>query len=277
MPSELALIIKHGSFATPLLLEKRITRKANGLDTGTLSYLSGGIVDAFTTGSVITDAPGLRIEDVDREQDGGDYLYTLSVLGIDGSKGERQLPGYPRIQHNLSDWDHAEDAYLTANPLRLQQGGYGSMGGTMICTAAESQRIAPGWYEVRGQFTGIITPKPMTRQITVNGNTISGDKITVNMPGGWTTPQKSNVQLPKLVVRDRYYGSTPPPYGLIPGNATPPGSPMPRIINGTTAGDITHNWPHGWTLSSLAGEQLGNASLWAVDWIYEYNWPVTPG
>lgn len=266
-------IIAHGD-TVPLLTDKRIVRRLDGLDTGTLRYTTTN-PNAFAEGQALLDAPGLIVQDCECEQDGDDYDFTLSVLGIDGGKASRRLKGFPDPHYSLTDWDRVEDAWLTSNPNQIVEGQLGSFGGTTVCISANPKPVYIGWYEVRGSYIGIIRQKPRQRTISVNGQTISGESITVNLPGGWTTPQKGQAQLPKLVVRDRYLGFTPPPTNLIPGPAQPPNAPQVKFftVSGT---DVTRYWPGGWHLASLGSEQIADKGIYAVDWIYEYQYPITP-
>ena len=40
--------------------------------------------------------------------------------------------------------------------------------------------------------------------------------------------------------------------------------------------DVTHYWPGGWYLASISNQEIGESSLHATDWIYEYQFPITP-
>ena len=265
---DMPAIISHGDIAS-LLVEKRITRRLDGLDTGVLRYTT---IDpnAFAEGQSVPDAPGLIIQQAESEQDGEDFDFTLSVLGVDGSKPARRLKGFPDRHYNLLDWDRVEDAWLTTNPNLIQEGQTGNFGGTMVCLSANDKQIHPGWYEVRGSFVGIMrNRKDRQRVIRSNGFTVSGDSITVNLPGGWSTPRKGQAQLPKVVVEDTYIGFNPPPTNLIPGPATPPNAPSVKIIT-VSGDDVTSYWPAGWHLASVGGEQLGERGLWKSTWTYEY-------
>lgn len=270
MPTPAAAIL-HGDFSTPLLLERDITRRLNGLDGGTLRYLADSET-AFTTGQVIG---GLEVEDCRRQQDGTLYEFSLSMYGVDGVKPERQLRGFPDVAKNMMDWDTVEDAYITTNSNKFLEGQSGSYGGVTVCVSALPRRLHGNYYEVRGRFVGLISNKPRQRTMTANGQTISGDLMVVNLPGGWTTPRKSVAQLPKLVVRDRYLTTSPPPTHLLPGPATPIGAPSVKFM--TFSGvDVTSYWPGGWHLASLSSQQIGDRGLYANDWVYEYQFPVTP-
>lgn len=263
--------ILHGDFSQPLLLERDITRRLNGLDAGTLRYLAS-TENAFAPGQLIG---GLEIEDCQRTQDGGLYEFALQLVGVDGVKPARRLRGFPEKQYVLNDWDQIEDAWITTDEHMFQQGQLGSFGGTTVCVAALPRPLYGSYFEVRGRFVGILSPKGRQRTMSVNGQTISGDLMVVNLPGGWNTPRKSVAQLPKLVVRDRYFSTSPPPTTLLPGPATPPNAPQVKVMtfSGT---DVTHYWPGGWYLASISNQEIGESSLHATDWIYEYQFPITP-
>lgn len=270
---DMPAIISHGDTA-PLLTERRITRRLDGLDTGVIRYTTTD-PDAFSEGQSLPDAPGLIIQQAELDQDGLDFDFTLSVLGVDGVKPARRLKGFPDRRYNLLDFDRVEDAWLTSNPSLIQEGQTGNFGGTTVCLSASDKLIHPGWYEVRGSFIGILrNRKDRKRVIRSNGFTVSGDTITVNLPGGWTTPRKGQAQLPQVVVEDTYIGFNPPPTHLIPGPATPPNAPNVKVIT-VTGDDVTSYWPAGWYLSSVGGNQIGERGLWESTWIYTYQMPYT--
>lgn len=272
MPAPTASIIR-GDTSVPVLIGRRIKKNADTLDTGTLNFVSVN-EDEFQIGQVIDQLPGLYVDSVDsNEQGGGLWEHAVEVIGKLG--GERRMKGFPDIQYALTDWDRVEDSWITSNADKIKEGQVGNFGGTVVCLNANSKRISPGWYEVRGSFVGLIRPKPRQRTITVNGQTISGERLVINLPGGWSEPQKGQAQLPKIVVKDRYLGFTPPPTHLIPGPAVPPNPPSVNFFT-VTGQDVTRYWPGGWHLASLAGEQIADKGLHAVDWIYEYQYPVTP-
>lgn len=270
--------IEHGhDLATPLFLDEDITERSEGLDTGTLHFLARDR-HAFITGVMVPVEAyaGLKIMNLRRVNDGSAYEFWLDVKGVNGPKAARRLEGFPEVTHSFTDWDHVEDAWITNNPNQIVEGQIGTFGGSTVCGTARSKPLtSPGWYEVRGSFSGIIRPKPMQRSISVNGQTISGDRITVNLPGGWTTPRKGVVQLPKIVVRDRYHSLSPPPTNLIPGPLKPPNAPQVLFLS-VTGTDLTQYWPGGWHLASLASEQMADRGMYVTDWIYEYQYPATP-
>lgn len=265
-------IISHGG-TEPLLMERSITRRRNGLDGGTLRYTAASEA-AFSEGQFIG---GLEVKECERVQDGTDYDFTLSMLGIDGSKPVRMLDGYPDITYNYTDWDRAEVAYLTNNARQITEGSVGSFGGTTVCVSANPKQIHTGWYEVRGSFLGIIRAKPRQRTITVNGAVHSPSvPIVVNLLGGWNSYAKGTFQLPRIVVQDRYFGFTSPPTGLIPGPAIPPNAPTVKVI-GFNNMPVTLQWPNGWHLAAIGDEQIGDRSLHASVWTYEYVMKALPG
>jgi|GEM_PF-5393268 len=272
MPAPVASIIR-GNTSAPILIGRQLKRRADELDEGMLKFVSTSR-DSFTIGGSVAQMAGLTIEDIDSVEDGGGiWEHSLSVIGKLG--GPRRKRNFPDITYSLTDWDKAEDAWITNNAAYITEGQLGEFGGTMICVTANARPLCAGWWEVKGSYVGLIRDKPRQRSITVNGQTISGDRIVVQLEGGWNTPQKGQAQLPKLVVKDRYLSATPPPTALIPGPATPLDAPPVQFIT-YTGTDVTRYWPGGWHLASLQSEQLSSLGLWAVDWNYEYQYPRTP-
>lgn len=265
--------IIRGDLSQPVLIGRQLRRRFDDLDQGTLKYVSNSR-DSFTPGQALATMPGLTVDDVDSVEDGGGlWEHTLTVIGRLG--GERRKRGFPDPTYSLTDWDKVEDVWITTNARKITQGQIGSFGGNTVCVSVNPKPLWGSWFEVRGTFVGIIQNKPRQRTITVNGQTISGDKLVVQLPGGWTTPQRGQAQLPKLVVKDRYYGIAAPPTALIPGPAEPPDPPAVKFF--TVSGlDVTRYWPGGWHLASISNEQISDRALNATDWVYEYQYPVTP-
>lgn len=271
-----ALQSAFGNHGSLLLLSGSVESNAHGLDTFNGRYQ--GIAAAgsgLIGGQPVPGFEGFTIDTARPEMLGAYRVWEVRGRGIEGGKAERRLDGFPDPHYSLTDWDRVDDAWLTRTPSKITEGMTGSFGGSTVCMACNPKPLGSGWYEVRGSFVGIIRPKPRQRTITVNGQTISSDKLVVSLPGGWTTPQKGVAQLPKIVVRDRYFGMSMAPTQLIPGPAMPPNPPAIKVL--TLSGvDVTKYWPGGWHLSSLGDDQISDRSLHAVDWVYEYQWPATP-
>lgn len=268
-------IITHGDYSTPLCIKRSITRSRDGLDRGSLEY-SAGADGLFAPGTTPTDSPGLIIDSSTSDRYGDEYIYNLQVTGIDGSKPDRRVLGWPRVQHNLTDWDTAEDQVIAANANYYVEGQVGSFGGTTFCTSVTTDDLYLGRvFRVTARFSGVIRSKPRQRIITVNGLTISGDAIIVPMPGGWYDPAKGVVQVPKIVVKDRYLGSSPPPTIIVGGPAVPPDPPAIRddTVGGT---ELTKYFPGGWWASAIDSEEIIPGLQWAFTITYEYQYPVLP-
>jgi hypothetical protein len=267
-------IIKHGyDDPSPYLNgPPRLKIGTDGLDTLVLPYAAptrGAFADGATAPAPWS---SFRIADIDQEQDGDEWLLTLNCEGL---AAERRRRGFPRIVENAADWDTAEDGYITTNANRFQAGQIsGAYGGTCVCLSASSSLLRTGIYEWNARFVGIISAKPRTRSISVAGRTVSGDAVTVNLPGGWTTPRKGEAQLPQVTVTDTYITSSPPPTNLLPGPAVPPNAPAVKNIP-LSGSNLTYHWPNGWMLASITGEQLPGSSLWKNTWTYQWQLPVT--
>ena len=208
MPTPESYYLK-GNLTEPVMTARSIKRRADGLDAGTATFISLN-EDEFTLDAAISQLRGMRAREIDTDQDGVIYEHKITVEGLLGNS-ERRPKGYPQITTNLTDWDRIEDSVITRNPNRFTAGQTGSYGGNAVCVTAVHHELFGGIYEWKASFIGLISSKPRQRTITVNGQTISSDKITVTLPGGWTTPKKGVAQLPKVVCRDSYFGFTPPP------------------------------------------------------------------
>jgi hypothetical protein len=275
MPAPAAVTL-YGNFATPRCFARSWDTNLEGVDNAELRYVSN-IEDPFVVGGVPPGFPGMIIERIHGQEDGGGvYEHTLGCYGFKNGKSSRRLRGYPRRTVNLSDWDTVEDSYLTSNRAHFVQGQRGTYGGVTICTAVNDEPVYGAIYKVTGRFTGIIETKPYQRSITCNGNQVSGDSIKVQLPGGgttWSDYRKAQVSMPRIVVTDRRLTTTPPPTGIVPGTQTPPNPPQVKAFS-ITGDDLTSHWPNGWSFSLESSQIPGG--LYDNRFIYEYQWFQTP-
>lgn len=274
-----AELIHAESAADLILLDERpkFRMRYDGLDTASLRYLANS-EDAIVQGGLVPDAPGFVVDEVQPQQvDDLHFEIEATVIGLRSTKAVRRLPGYPKPAPSMDDWDTVSDGWITANPRQFSLGQRGSFGGNTVCVSAPSEKLHPllGLYKVFPTYKGFLANKPRNRVVTVNGQTISGDNIVVNLPGGWSTGRKATVQLPKVVVKDTYFGTTPPPTGSLPGNLVPIGAPAVKFItfNGS---DLTSHWPARWHLAAINSEEIGQSGLYKNEWVYEYAHPTTP-
>ena len=122
---------------------------------------------------------------------------------------------------------------------------------------------------------GSVASKLVQRKITNNGNIVSSESIVVDLAGGWTTARKGQVSLPRVVVSDTVISTTSPNTLALPGKATPPNPPAVLLL--TPSGpDVSYNWPSGWRVSGVSGQELYlGAGIWSNTIDYEYVWPVS--
>ncbi len=136
------------------------------------------------------------------------------------------------------------------------------------------------WKTASASYRGLEEDKPFHRMITVNGQQFSsGDKMTVDLPGGWpSTPLYTNFHLPEIAVTDTYLvGSGTLPTSSVPGFATPPSAPS--IASLVLTGDedrLTYNYHYGWTLVAAPHAATLNSQISAMSYqlVYRYIWPV---
>jgi hypothetical protein len=274
MPQE--AIINLGDRSQPYEIDgPRLRERTDDLDQLTLNY-AASTKEAFVRD---TAAPspwsGFTIVDLDKELDGDEWIFNLQCEGIQGG-GERVI-GKMTPVNNLEDWDTVSFEVLTTNPNKYVVGQY--LPGPwqiMLCTTSYPKYARGVWYRLQVSGQGLIRPKERFRSITCNGQTISGDAVTWNLPGGWNTPQKGVVDLPSIQVVDTYFGTVAPPTGDVPGSKNPPATPPLRNLGNVVINNAVRYWPNGWKFST-AGKQLGNSSLWQTQWIYTVQWAALPG
>ena len=274
MPDLAASILK-GNFSALTMTGRRIRRRGDGLDAGTFNIATTNAVP-FAIGQAVSQIPGMFVDDIDSVDDGGGvWEHAVNVSGLLGSNF-RQVAGYPDPKINLDDWDTVEDEVLSTNKNYFAKGQFGAYGGTTVCISANAKpaNYSRTVYRIRASFKGIIESKGYRRSVTSNGQTISGDSITVPLENGWFTARKGVASLPKIVVTDTYLATSPPPTQNVPGSLVPPAAPPIRVItfSGT---DVTSHWPSGWVFTT-AYRKLPDVALYENDWIYEWTPKFTP-
>jgi hypothetical protein len=273
MPQEALILL--GPWSVLPVRAKSVTRRADGPDTCSLFYETTSATSPVLRGQAISEFPGLIADSVTSERNAGIWEHRITGAGILNGVA-KTLRGSPAIDYSATDWDTAEVSIISTNPNLITEGSAGSFGGTTVCLSVRRQTLSTGVYQYNARYAGIIRPKSRQRVLQTNGQTVGGDSFVVNLPGGWTQPQRGDAQLPKLSVIDIYIATSPPPTGSLPGNLTPPNAPPVKIISVTPGPNSSRHWPGGWHLAAVEGEQLLNAGLWKNRWIYEYQYGITP-
>jgi hypothetical protein len=271
----LQAIIKHGS-AAPLLLEKNIRQQRDGLDGGTLKYLTPGEFD-FRPGVPPPGYPGLEIDDVSTDTEGEDYIHTLSCFGILGPRTSRREKGFPKRRKTLEGWDEASDSWIVkSSALDDFEPGSAMVGNpTMFCVEAPDEPLHGGYYRITPTYRGLLWSKPVKRVITSNGQVVSPSvPIVVDLPGGWEDPRNAQVSLPRVVCTDSYVTNSAAPTDAIPGNATPVNAPDVQVIS-VFGAEVVYQWPYGWRLESVSSDELGETGYRLLTLVYEYQYQKT--
>lgn len=267
--------------AVPLLLDHDIDENLEGLDTGTLRYLAAD-KNYFTKGAAVPDEEfaGLYVKGIKRRPDGPHWQLDLAVEGVAGPKAERHLVGSPDPHYSATDWDTVNINMLTTNVARYVSGqvvpGFGI---AMVCMESNPKPLAgySNWYHLQARLQGIAKQKPTTREITVNGQTISGDAVIWPITGGgtnWVGAKPATVELPRVVVTDTFFSTSPPPTGVVPGSRVPPNAPTIKAFN-IVFSPAHYYWPNGWKFMPQA-DQLLDRTIYRHRWTYEWVWPALP-
>lgn len=274
--------------ATMRLPGTRLSRKDDDLDSLTLNWQTDR-EDSFAPGFAPPDYPTFRIKEVETEEDmpGECYLHRLNCQGIKGERPSKCVRDGTR--ETLEGFDEGSEEWITLTPGDFLPGRIMTGHSNMVCVDVDKPRpwTALNFWKIRCNFRGIIGSKPTKRRIKVNeqimqqgdGSGTAGGDFTVSLPGGWGTPHKGSVSLPKIVVSDCFVSTTPPPTVTIPGPLEPPDPPNIQTleISGSAAelAKFTYHWPNGWKLADLDSDQIPGTSLYLITQTYEFVWPVT--
>ena len=267
-------IISHGSLSSALIIDRRFRRVANDLDEADFSVLTDSD-SSYNRGDVIE---GWRVREVDTVQEGsGAYEHRLSCRGIIGSKATKLVSGgLPKI--SLESWDTCEAEYISANPYYLRAGEALAGYPNLICVEALPAQIDPEWnlYRVSGSFKGLVSPKPMKRVVTVNGNVYSGESIRVPLAGGWTDYRRGSVLFPNIACTFSWMSIGLRSYALPTQGGSPPG-PLPQVIVPRFTGDgLMSHWPNGWRREGITEDQLPGTLITFNQETWAYQAQFTP-
>lgn len=268
--------IEHGELGL-ILEDESFEDNEHGLDLGSLAY-SSPTKDPFTVGAVHPDYPGMYIRSQKPKRDGNRWDVSVSLEGFLNGTG-KQSAGFPKETESQNDWDAVEDEWLTTNRTLFKKGAVGTYGGKTVCVRASREKVRAGVYRVRGSFAGLLdgARRHVTREVTCNGQSLSVESGVCLLPGGWSTPQKSQFDLAKIVVVDTYLQTTPPRTGSVPGTLAPADAPPVQFIDFSTGSPVYH-WPNGWKFTTSGSQPFGGRiSLWRVADVHEYQLRITPG
>lgn len=251
-----------------------VTLRYDGLDEVTQRWITTD-PDLFDTGDAMPGYANVKIDQIARSRDAGDYILTLTGVGLAESKGTRAEKGFPKITNNLEALDEAVHSVISGSTNAIQIGDTLSGYSNMYCVSTTREQIHSGYYRINARYMGLIGTKPYKRTISVNGQTMDLESVYVNgLPGGWATPSKGQISLPKVVVSDFTVINGNPPTGDVPWPVTPPNPPPIRVLS--WSGPVRRVWPNGWTLTSIDGSYIAGTSIWAGTLTYEYARPDLP-
>jgi hypothetical protein len=261
-----------------ILLEKDIRRRRDGLDGGTMKFLSESET-TFATGTTLGayGYGGLEIEEIGSTPDGEtDWMHTLMVVGIIGSRDARREIGYPKKNKPLTGWDELTDCIITTTPDDYDRGVAHATHTNMVVVESPRENIYGSYWRVTPRYQGLIGSQPTKRMITVNEEVMNpADPIVVTgLTGGWTDPRKAQISLPKIVVVDTSIVIGSSPTATIPGASTPPDPPSIQSLT-ITGSNLTYRWPHHWKLASINRDELAGTSIALETLTYEYVWPAS--
>lgn len=265
-------IILHGNASE--MTGEDVTLRYDGLDEVTQRWITTD-PNLFDPGDAMPGYANVKIDQIARSRDAGDYILTLTGVGLVESKGTRAEKGFPKITNNLEALDEAIHSVISTSTNAIEIGDALSGYSNMYCVSTTWEQIHTGFYRINARYVGLIGTKPYKRTISVNGQTMDFENVSViGLPGGWVTPAKGQISLPKVVVSDFTVINGDPPTNAIPGPLTPPDPPAVKSLS--WSGPVRKVWPNGWTLSSIDGSYIAGTSIWAGTLTYEYVWADLP-
>lgn len=271
------LQLAHGDHSTLLLLSSRPDYQTWGLDAVSCQFQGNAAAGAsLSKGAAVPGHAGFIIESMTPERLGNYYLYDVRGVGLVGGVAKRMKNGY-RETNSLADWDGYSDRRIALTKDLFTKG---QRVGNFVCTATENVEMMTGvgLWETSGTFVGLRSGAgTRRRQVTSNGQVITGDSITVSLEGGWSTARKGQVSLPKILVTDTYPSLNPPATQAVPSLLTPPNAPPIRgiVFTGDSRREV---WPGGgWSFTCGYEQPFGQTvSLYMVTETYEFQLRYLP-
>lgn len=270
-------IIKQGTFSSAYEYDSpRLKLRSDDLDALTL-YFAAPTKTAFVKGQAAPSPWGsFEVVDLEIEQDADEWLFQLQCEGLNQGVNRRMKGGY-RETDNLADWDTYEDRWISTAKGKFSKG---QRAGNFVCVSAQNveKLSGVGLWETSGTFVGLRSGAgTRRRQVTSNGQVITGDSITVSLENGWSTARKGQVSLPKILVTDTYPSLNPPATQAVPSLRTPPNAPPIRgiVFTGDSRREV---WPGGgWSFTCGYEQPFGQTvSLYMVTETYEFQLRYLP-
>lgn len=248
-------------------------RALTRLDEGELVYCTAS-KGFFQEGQAPPGYPNLRIHEIEERVDAGDVIATLTCRGL--VNGASKIIARNRRQGAFA-FDVCDVKIITATPNSFNPGSTLAGSGSMFLIEKGREDLLDGrWHQLDLTYQGIESTKLRQRVITVDEEIVSPtDPISVQLPGGWTTPQKGQVSLPTVVVTDTFVTRIYPPTNAIPGNAVPPNAPSVNVFN-VQGADLTRHWPNKWKYSGINSTELfDGAGVFLTSLSYKFQWEYT--
>ena len=211
-----AAIINYGSRFT--CEQNNVRRSIFGLDSGTQRWVTDDAADLLPGTRAPSPYDALIILENHQEQEGDDIIHNLSLAGLVSGTSKHEQ-GYPKTTETISELDDAQDSLVATSDDLVAVGD--ALGGhsDMICVSIGREPLlkigsSVTHFRLTPVYRGLMaTGKPYKRSITVNAQSVSPQNPTaVDLPGGWpSTPRKSVIDFPKIVVRDIVVSTSAPP------------------------------------------------------------------
>jgi hypothetical protein len=269
-------VITQGQHAL-MLMSEEIETSLDDFDVGTMEYFMPQ-QDSLVAGIPSPDYPGMIIKKVNARMEVDAWIGRCSVQGLKSGTSRRIDRVFTR---NIEGMDDGNESWIVKGvvPSRFTIGGipsgYADAAGysNMRVISAPTQELWGGFKRVSLRYLGSLGAKSYKRRITCDGQVVQPTEvITVSFSGGWTA-KKGRIEMPEIVIEDTYVVTAQPNFAVIPGNETPPDPPAVAVF--TITGDLTHQWPNGWTIQNITYDPIPGTAIGTSTRRYRYKWAAT--
>ena len=253
------------------LPDRRIRRVANDLQEiqGTFQRDEGGL---FLPGSAYPGVSGYLVQSsVETRETADCFVYDVTGVGVLGG-----VASFDRVEvENEEGFDEASLTFLSSNKFYAVRGSILPGNGAMVCTSVRRRQhpVNGAFWHNDCTFKGQLNQNEVKVRWGNAGREMSKDGIAVNFPGGWGDPRKSNIRWGRSSCTLSYVSLSVPRDQVPSQSGGRPHSQAPFVFAPALSlptGELTWNWPNGWTLADLNVDILPGTSICFVveSWVY---------
>jgi hypothetical protein len=268
-------IISHGSVAVDYP-DRRIRSRRDDLNEVTQTF-QRATTNAFDVGQTFPGLTDYVISEINRTDEvPGNHVYELKGIGGLGIIGLKEVQRQEQVAEE--GFDSVVIRYISTTPRPITLGQFADGVAACACVEVQSEQHpgSPNFWNVTATYRGIIGPKEVKIRWANAAREISKDQLSVPGPGGWETPQKSEILWGRQEATLSFVTDTLPETFIPRQSAGTPHPSFPEVqFVPFTTSEPTFHWPNGWTRTGVNCDVISGTTVAFVTEQWLFNPRVT--